>query len=230
MVCASARPGRDWALQRTQGLLHDRLIHQALREVLELLKIAARIGIMMNDPAGNLRYCYTPLAAYIADTPEQSLVACTNPKASPFTTATSKHFGDPVLHPPHTRSYTLNAIHKVYEKCSPLDYKAFLKVIKILCLNGVIEPFWMDWPLSCPSHFLHPEALHHFYQFSWDHNVKWCIEVVTAPKIDFRFSILQPTVGYRRFEDGISKLKQDTGCDHRSIQRYIVGVIAGAVP
>ena len=109
------------------GLLHDRLIHQALREVLELLKMAAHIRIMMNDPAGNLQYCYTPLAAYIVDTPEQSLMVCTNPKASPFTTATLKHFGNPILHPPHTRSYTLNTICKVYEKCSPLDYKAFLK-------------------------------------------------------------------------------------------------------
>ncbi|KAF8548997.1 hypothetical protein OG21DRAFT_1422028, partial [Imleria badia] len=34
----------------------------------------------------------------------------------------------------------------------------------------------------------------------------------------------------RAFKEGVSKLKQVTGCDHRSIQQYIVGVIAGAVP
>ncbi|KAI5980659.1 hypothetical protein EDD15DRAFT_2187253 [Pisolithus albus] len=37
-------------------------------------------------------------------------------------------------------------------------------------------------------------------------------------------------VGYRGFEDGISKLKQVTRRNHRAIQRYIVGVISGAVP
>ncbi|KAF8548782.1 hypothetical protein OG21DRAFT_1479082 [Imleria badia] len=66
----------------------------------------------MNDPVGNVRYCYTPLAAYIADTPELSLVACMGPKVSLFTTATSKNFGDLVLHPPHTGSLTLAAIRQ----------------------------------------------------------------------------------------------------------------------
>ena len=68
----------------TRSLLHDRLIHQALNEVVEPLKTAAHVGVMMSDPVGNLQYCYTPLAAYIADTPELSLMACTNPKASPL--------------------------------------------------------------------------------------------------------------------------------------------------
>ncbi|KAF8546384.1 hypothetical protein OG21DRAFT_1491276 [Imleria badia] len=36
--------------------------------------------------------------------------------------------------------------------------------------------------------------------------------------------------GYHGFEDGISKLKQVTGRDHHSIQCYIIGLIAGAVP
>ena len=215
---------------RTRSLLHNRLFHTALNEIVELLKTAARVGVMMNNPVGNVRYCYTPLAAYIADTPELSLVACMGPKASPFTTATSKSFSNPVLHPPRTASLTLAAIRQALEKCSTQDYKAFVKVSRTLFLNGVVEPFWVDWPLSSPSGFLHPETLHHFHRFSWDHNVKWCIEVVSPLEMDFQFSLLQPTVGYRGFEDGISKLKQVTGRDHHSIQRYIIGIIAGAVP
>ena len=214
----------------TRSLLHDRLIHQALDEVLAPLKTATCVGIMMSDPVGNLWYCYTPLAAYIADTPELSLLACMSPKASPFTTATHKQFGDLVLYPPCIGAHTLSAIRQASEKCSPHDYQAFLRAVKVLHLNGVVVPFWVDWPLSCPSQFFHPESLHHFYQFCWDHNVKWCVEVVTAAEIDFRFSLLQPTVGYHGFKDGISKLKQVTGCNHCSVQRYIVGVIAGAVP
>lgn len=49
-------------------------------------------------------------------------------------------------------------------------------------------------------------------------------------EINFRFSFLQPAVGYRAFEDSISKLKQVTRHDHCSIQHYIVGIIAGRVP
>lgn len=39
---------------RTRGLLHDRLVHRALNIVLEPLKTAAQVGIMMNDPVGNV--------------------------------------------------------------------------------------------------------------------------------------------------------------------------------
>jgi hypothetical protein len=215
---------------RVRSLLHDRLTHKALNLVLASLKTAARVGIMMSEPAGNLWYCFTPLAAYIADTPELSLIACTNPKASPFTTVLSKDFGDPFLHNPRTGLNTLAAIRKALEKYPAHDFKAFLKVCKTLHLNGVFEPCWVDWPLSCPSQFLHIETLHHFHCFCWDHDVKWCLEVATSSEVDFRFSLLQPMVGYRGFEDRISKLKQVTSNDHRAIQCYIVGVMSGVAP
>ncbi|KAG2351029.1 hypothetical protein BDR07DRAFT_1321924, partial [Suillus spraguei] len=44
--------------------------------VIEPLKIAAQIGIMMTNPVGNSRYCYTPLASFIVNTPEACLIAC----------------------------------------------------------------------------------------------------------------------------------------------------------
>lgn len=52
---------------------------------------------------------------------------------------------------------------------------------------------------------------------------------VGEDEIDFRFTILCPHTGFRHFKEGISKLKQVTGREHRDIQRYIVPVIAGAV-
>ncbi|KIJ63917.1 hypothetical protein HYDPIDRAFT_29265 [Hydnomerulius pinastri MD-312] len=213
-----------------RSLLQDRLVHQALNKVLAPLKVAATIGVMMSDPVGNLRYCYTPLASWIADTPEEGLLVATSPKASPVTTATLKNFGDPFRHPSRTGSFTLAAICSVCAENDAFDYKNFLKAIKPLSLNGVVEPFWKDWPLSNPSDFLTPEPLHHFHRMFWDHDAKWCIAVVGAAELDFHFSLLQTTVGYRAFEDGISKLKQVTGRDHCAVQRYIIGVIAGTVP
>lgn len=213
---------------RVRGLLQDRLVHQALNIVLSPLKVAAQVGIMMSDPVGNLRYCYTPLASWIADTPEESLLAGTGPKASPVTTATYKNFGDDHRHPSRTAETTLVAIRTACQKYSPTDYKNFVKAAKSLFLNGVVEPCWKGW--ADPSNFLTPEVLHHFHRMSWDHDVKWCIHVVGAAEVDFRFSIIQTAVGYRAFDEGISKLKQVTGRDHRSVQRYIIGVIAGKAP
>jgi len=184
----------------------------------------------MSDPVGNLRYCYTPIAAWIADTPEESLIAATSPKTSPITVAFSKQFGDPFRHPPRTAAITLAAIQTACAEHTPSNYKAFLKVCRRLGLNGVTEPFWKPYPLSDPSEFINPEVLHHFHRLFWDHDAQWCIFCAGAAEVDFRFSVLQTAVGYRAFTEGISKLKQVTGRDHRAVQRYIIGVIAGRVP
>ncbi|KAG1840330.1 hypothetical protein C8R48DRAFT_679623, partial [Suillus tomentosus] len=81
-----------------------------------------------------------------------------------------------------------------------------------------------------PSIFLTPEPLHHWHKEFYDHDLQWCLKVVGAQELDFRFSILQPITGYRHFAGGISKLKQVTGRVHRNIQRYIVGLISGVAP
>ena len=60
--------------------------------------------------------------------------------------------------------------------------------------------------------------------------MKWCLHIVGDAEIDFRLSVLQPTAGFRHFKGGISKLKQVTGRVHRDVQRYLVGIIAGATP
>lgn len=49
-------------------------------------------------------------------------------------------------------------------------------------------------------------------------------------KLNYRFTLIRMSVSYRQFREGVSKLKQVTGRDHRSMQCYIVGVITGAVP
>ena len=77
--------------------------------------------------------------------------------------------------------------------------------------------------------FFKPEVLHHIHRFFWDHDLRWCIAVLTPDEIDYRFSLIQTAIGYRSFEEGVSKLKQVTGRDHCAVQRYIIGVIAGAV-
>lgn len=60
--------------------------------------------------------------------------------------------------------------------------------------------------------------------------MKWCIRIVGADKLDFRFATQQPIVGYKHFKDGVSKLKQVTGWTHRDIEHYIIGIIAGKAP
>lgn len=216
--------------KRMHGLLADRLYHECVTFVIEPLKVAARIGIMMNDPLGCVRHCYTPLAACIVDTPESTLIAGVCAKTSSVTMANYKQFGDAFRHEPRTASTTIAKLKSIEDRgIDPWDIEIYFKEALTHRLNGVHRPFWIDWPLSEPSEFLTSEPLHHWHKGFWDHDAKWCINAVGAAEIDFRFSTLPPHTGLRHFKEGISSLKQVTGREHRDIQRYIIPVIAGAV-
>ena len=216
--------------RKTRGVLENRLIHECLDFILKPLKKAAEIGIMLSDPVGSLRYAYTPLAGYIVDVAEAVVLSGVAGKTSHLTMATYKQFGDPFQHEPRTASTTLAQLDAIEEDTNPWDLKNYIRRAATYRLNGVHRPFWRDWPLSDPSKFFMPEPLHHWHKMFWDHDTRWCIKAVSQDEIDFRFSILHPHTGYRQFPEGISKLKQVTGREHRDIQRYIIAVIADAVP
>lgn len=214
---------------KTRGVLENRMVHECLDFILTPLKKAAQFGIMMSDPLGSLRYVFTPLASYIVDVAEAVVLAGVGGKTSHVTMASHKQFGDPFRHEPRTASTTLAQLHALEAKVDPWHLKTYIKEAKKFRLNGVHRPFWRDWPLSEPSKFLTPEPLHHWHKMFWDHDAKWCIRALKGAEIDYRFSILHPHTGFRRFCEGVSKLKQVTGREHRDIQRYLVAVIADAV-
>ena len=216
--------------RKTRGVLEYRLIHECLDFILKPLKKAAEIGVMLSDPLGSLRYAYTPLAGYIVDVAEAVVLSGVAGKTSHITMASYKQFGDPFQHEPRTASTTLAQLDAIEEDINPWDLKNYIPKAATYRLNGVHRPFWRDWPLSDPSKFFMPEPLHHWHKMFWDHDARWCINAVGRDEIDFRFSILHPHTGYRQFPEGISKLKQVTGREHRDIQRYIIAVIADAVP
>ncbi|KAI6004788.1 hypothetical protein EDD15DRAFT_2155273, partial [Pisolithus albus] len=228
-------------VHRICSVLEARLFHECRDIVLQPLKVAARIGRMMSDPAGNLCHCFTPLAAYIVDTPEACMLACIRGKTSPVTMASYKDFGDAFQHERRTGARTLSQLSRI--QCDPNDVERYFALCKDFRLSGVAEPFWRNWPLSDPANFSTLEPLHHWYRKFWDHDVQWCKNALGAPdvhahvakhlwcvtpELDFCYSVLHPIVGMRHFKDSIMALKQVTGRAQRDMQHFMVAVIGGA--
>ena len=223
----------------TRSVLENRVIHLCLDIVTDPLKLAARAGRMMSDPRSYSRFCFTALASYMVDTPEAAMIAGVAGKTSHLTMADYRKFGDPTRQEPRTASTTLAQLAALGSQISPFDLQSYIPAAKAIRLNGVHLPFWRDWflrsssgdppkvLLADPSQFFTPEPLHHWHKQFWDHDVKWSIRVLGGDELDFRFSTIQPMVGFKRFKDGISSLKQVTGRAHRDIERYLVGIIAG---
>lgn len=194
-----------------RGVLGDRLIHACLDYIVGPLKIGAAIGIMMADPLGQSRFCFTPCAGYMVDTQEAIMLAGVAGKTSHLTMADYRHFGDPFRHDTRTASITLTQHHLIRSVVDPsANLAAYKEEAMKYRLNGVDLLFWRDWPGTEPAIFLTPESLHHWHKQFWDHDAKWCIRAVGAYEIDFRFALILHRVGFRQFKEGISKLKQVT--------------------
>ncbi|KAI6116481.1 hypothetical protein F5141DRAFT_1187664 [Pisolithus sp. B1] len=165
---------------------------------------------------------HTPLIAWIANYPEQLMIACVSAKNSPISLATAEQFGDATAQPPRDREHMLQKIREAVAACDPRNIAAFHKVCLAKRLNGVVEPFWTVWGDTCPSCFLTPEALHQWHKFYFDHCVRWVINIIGAA--------LQPRVGTRHWPNGVSTLKQCTGREHRNLEKLLPAVAAGALP
>ncbi|KAH9009376.1 hypothetical protein EDB83DRAFT_2509004 [Lactarius deliciosus] len=191
-----------------QSILSARLWHACMDKAFARCKKAAITGCFMADPRGCLRWSFPLLAAWIADLPEQHLISAVAKSTSPHSLAVTNQFGDAHCYP------SRHGQDKAKE----------------LGLNGVHLPFWRDWHLADPFYFLVPEILHTCHKFFFDHPLQWCINAVGAFELDSRFRSLHPRVGFRHFGNGVARVQQMTGREHRDIQRSIIAVIAGAVP
>jgi hypothetical protein len=200
------------------GLLEARIWHKCMDLVLEKLKVAAEVGEFMVDPMGCRRYAFTPLAAHIADLPEQTMIACVSKNVSPTTLVTQAQFGDGTAHPPHHGSDTLHKLHELCKITDPWKVREFQELAKQYFLSGVHQPYWRNWGHADPSIFLVPEILHACHKFFFDHPLKWCKEVIGASELDARFRSQHKRVGTRHFADGVSHVNQMTGREHRDIQ------------
>lgn len=99
-------------------------------------------------------------------------------------------------------STALSQLATLATEIDPLDLPTYIPATKAIHLNGVHFPFWRDWILKPPPsvvkqslmadscQFLTPKPLHHWHKQFWDHDVKWCICVVGAGELDFRFATL----------------------------------------
>ena len=147
------------------AVLQARLWHCCMDIVCGSLKTVAARGAYMADPAGLQRYCFTPLAGYIADLPEQLMIACVAQSVSPVTLTTKSQFSDATPCPPRSGLHTLQQIHRLTQHINPWKVREFLEAAKELGLSGVHLPFWRDWRFADPVIFLTPEILHTLHKF-----------------------------------------------------------------
>lgn len=211
--------------QETQSLERYRLFHYCMSQVLEPLISAGNDGIEVTCPDRKVRRMHPIVAAYVADFPEQCLVACCMENRCPKCTVGRNERGGMAQAAMRNRESTLESLRLHQDgEMSNGQFEGELG------LRAIYSPFWATLPHNDIFACITPDILHQLHKGVFkDHLVSWCSEIIGEEQLDARFKGMTSYSGLQHFKKGISKRKQWTGADYRELQRVFLGVIAGAV-
>ncbi|KAI5984843.1 hypothetical protein EDD15DRAFT_2390291 [Pisolithus albus] len=201
-----------------------RLFHYCMRRMVQPLVDAGRKGVEMVCADGKIRKVFPILAAYIGDHPEQCLVACCAENRCPKCLVPAKERGLNTAFQPRDQMHTTRTLHAQAAGLYPPEFVA-------QGLRPIFSPFWADLPHADIFTVITSDILHQLHQGIFkDHFKKWCIVLVGKQNFDARFRAMPAFSGLRHFKEGISKVKQWTGADHKQVQRVFLAALVGAAP
>ncbi|KAG6807681.1 hypothetical protein H0H92_006720 [Tricholoma furcatifolium] len=191
--------------------------------ILDSLIDAGKNGVEMVCADGLVRLVYLILAAYVADYPEQCLIACCQENRCPRCLVTPTERGSPAQSLLRTVGEAVQTLHEHKRGQEPPQFERN-------GLRAIYEPFWHNLPHCDIFRCFTPDLLHQLHKGVFkDHFVKWCTKIMGAKEVDERFKAMADHPGLRHFKKGISSVTQWTGTEHKEMQKVMMGVLVGAV-
>ncbi|KAI0055060.1 hypothetical protein BV25DRAFT_1816173 [Artomyces pyxidatus] len=175
---------------------------------------------------GGVRRVHPILAAYVADYPEQCLVACAKSGTCPKCRRPAKDLQEKTTGEERTPLWTLGIIDDA-KRTSSTRHQFFTKCMESDVAGGVGEPFWKGFPY-CDIHLsLTPDVLHQLYQGVFKYILDWTGDMFNKEELDACVRTLPPAYGVRHFKNGISALSQVTGGERKDMARILLACLSG---
>ncbi|KAI0824574.1 hypothetical protein BC628DRAFT_1322418 [Trametes gibbosa] len=210
--------------KKRRALEGYRLFHLCMTKMLAPLVAAGRDGVRMTCADGRIRHVHPILAAYIADHPEQCLVAACQENFCPKCPVPPDQRGEPV----YSRLKDPARVRTVMKQAAEgLDTPPEFTEWGL----RAVEPFWEHLPHADIFTSLTPDLLHQLHKGVFkEHLVSWVIQAMPggANEVDSRFKAMLKHSDLRHFKNGISLVSQWTGTEFKNMEKVFLGVVAGA--
>lgn len=211
----------------------QRVFHESMKIILEPLKEAGRVGVMMESSDGSVRRVHPILTSYVADYPEQCLVTCSKYGTCPKCTTPADDLGElkSPRDPDRTSKWTLDIIEGGLQEHGSAQHRKFHQhCMENGVTGGVFAPFWKDFPFTDIHRITTPDVLHQLYQGVLKHLVGWAQQVVGKDELDARIRSLPQMAGVRFFKTGISTLSQISGTERKNMAKILLCAVADVMP
>jgi hypothetical protein len=207
----------------------QRIFHESMKHILAPLVEAGKKGVEIANSLGEIRQVHPILSCYVADYPEQCLVACCKYGTCPKCQCGVTNLGDPMQAPHRTPQWTLSIIEKAKKESNGSAREFSQQCMKEDVTSGVYKLFWKSLPFTDIHHILTPDILHQLYQGVFKHVVNWCQSIVGAKRLNQRIRSLPQLQGIQHFKNGISALSQISRPEHKDMAKILIPCLAGTV-
>ena len=162
------------------------------------------------------------LAAYVANFPEQCLVACNKESHCPCCLVESQNCGE-------LKECTYRNMVDMLKTLQCRQRNKQSKKFDKEGLCPVFKPFWKELPFTDIFTCITPDILHQLHKGIFhDHLMQWCLGVIGEKEMDTCFQAVTQYPGLCHFKKGISVVSQWTGMEHKEMERVFVGLLSGA--